>query len=151
MRKYTSESFQVIIPTIWNCKDDLAKAAMITEHICKSFSNSEYTLFTEQKASVVCGIGLTDLKYFLNKMHSDNSNIKLNLQNRTSHFNLGTISYEVPIEVNDLKGAPNADYTVSIPESIVREVLFSIETKGATLAKKRTFTQIRIKNLLIVF
>ena len=80
-------------------------------------------------------------------MHSDNSNIKLNLQNRTSHFNLGTISYEVPIEVSDLK----ADYTVSIPESIVQEVLFSIETKGATLAKKRTFTQIRIKNLLIVF
>lgn len=118
---------------------------------CKSFSNSEYTLFTEQKASIVCGIGLTDLKYFLNKMHSDNSNIKLNLQNRTSHFNLGTISYEVPIEVSDLKGVPNADYTVSIPESIVREVLFSIETKGATLAKKRTFTQIRIKNLLIVF
>ena len=118
---------------------------------CKSFSNSEYTLFTEQKASIVCSIGLTDLKYFLSRMHSDNSKIKLNLQTKTSHFNLGTISYEVPIEVSNLKCTPNADYSVTIPESIVREVLFSIETGGATLAKKRTFTQIRVKNLLIVF
>ena len=99
---------------------------------CKGFSNSEYTLFTEQKASLVCEIGLTDLKYFLNRSQ-------------------GTISYEVPIEVSNLKSAPNDDHIAVIPESIVREVLFTMETKGAVLAKKRTFTQIRIKNLLIVF
>lgn len=118
---------------------------------CKGFSNSEYTLFTEQKASLVCEIGLTDLKYFLNRMHSDNASIKLNLENRVSHFSQGTISYEVPIEVSNLKSAPNDDHIAVIPESIVREVLFTLETKGAILAKKRTFTQIRIKNLLIVF
>lgn len=84
-------------------------------------------------------------------MHSDNASIKLNLENRVSHFSQGTISYEVPIEVSNLKSAPNDDHIAVIPESIVREVLFTMETKGAVLAKKRTFTQIRIKNLLIVF
>lgn len=118
---------------------------------CKSSDNSEYKLFLEQKASLVCEIGLIDLKYFLSRIPSSDAIIKFIVTDKEAHFNLGSISYSVPIAVSKLRQSGGDNALATIPESIIREVLFNIETDGAILAKKRTFTQIRVKDLLIVF
>lgn len=124
---------------------------MVAVNKCKSSDNYEYKLFREQKASTVCELSLTDLKYFLSRISNGETSIKLDLEKRITHFSVGTISYEIPIMITNLRQTPNANSIIDIPNSVMREVLFNLDTKGAILSKKRTFTQIRINDLLIVF
>lgn len=118
---------------------------------CKGYENLEYSLFLKEKASVICNVNLTDLKYFIYKMSVDSPTIVLNVESRISHFDSSNISYDIPIQLSDLKRTSDNIKEIEIPESVMKSVLFNVDVSNLILAKKKTFTQIRTTDLLIVF
>lgn len=118
---------------------------------CKGFSNEEYPLFKTQKASLVCEIDLTDVKDFLSKIPVNCTYIGIGIKNRMSVFNDGNVIYEVPIKIGKLNTVSENLSEVKIPKVLFHEILFNLDLHKITLAKKKTFTQLRCNDLMIVF
>lgn len=127
------------------------KSLFIMVNKCRGFSNEEYPLFKEQKASMICEVDLTEIKDFISKISVDCALITLNIRNRISIFNAGNVIYEIPIKISKLNSVSEKVSDITIPKALFQEVLFNLNLNKVIIAKKKTFTQIRIDDVLVVF
>lgn len=116
---------------------------------CKSFDNSEYMLFKEQKAAAVATINLGGIRWFASKVKLS-SFLEINLDRGKARVVTDSITYEIPVELSNIVTKnPNLG-SLKLPVCVMEEFLKELGS-NFTLAKKKTFTQLRSGKIMVVF
>lgn len=111
-----------------------------------------YDDFLKEKSKYVCVLDLTSARFFVNKIKCDTSILKIDTINRMCSFEQDNISFKVPIRISNEQSVPGVSITeLEIPISVVKEVLNNTNVKEVKLFRKRTFTQLKIEELVVAY
>lgn len=112
----------------------------------------DYNDFLEEKAKLKCIIDFTNIRYFVHKIKCTSDYITLQLDSDTCLIEQDGVSYRLPVSISELQVASALkDYEVKIPISVIREVLNNVDPKSVKLFRKKTFTQLVVEGLVVVF
>lgn len=112
----------------------------------------DYEDFLEEKSKLNCTVDFTNIRFFVHKIKCTSEFITLQLDSDTCLIEQDGVTYRLPVNVSDLQVAKALqDYEVKIPLSVIREVLNNVDPKTVKLFRKRTFTQLMVEGLVVVF
>lgn len=115
-------------------------------------SNSEYFMMEQMRSQYKADINLSNLVQFVSVHQMKVPNLILNLDSRSCSVVDSGIEYTIPVSItNEVRAKSDKVHEVTIPMSILKNIVPDVGAMTVTLEKKQFFMKMSVDNYVILF
>lgn len=119
---------------------------------CRGEYNEEFNAIEESGSRFKCDIELGAMRSFIAKVRPTVDYIELDLDGKVCLIDQGRLVYSVPIRITNVISSGEQDLgKLKIPMTVIKEAIFVSKSCGFKLSKKRNFTHLENKDMIILF